>query len=77
MSKMLLSVIGLTLYHTEDMKAFADNGLNLATIIISVFDRVKNIVRKGENAGYKHFLLFSQCFQYAYSSGLIEVWIVL
>ena len=31
--------------------------------MFSVFDRVENIVEKGENAGYKHFLLFSQCFQ--------------
>ena len=26
-------------------------------------DRVENIVGKGENAGYQHFLLFPQCFQ--------------
>ena len=25
--------------------------------------RVENIVGKGENAGYQHFLLFPQCFQ--------------
>ena len=25
----------------------------------------KNIVGKGENAGYQHFLLFTQCFQKA------------
>ena len=24
-------------------------------------DRVENIVGKGENAGYQHFLLFRQC----------------
>ena len=24
---------------------------------------IENIVVKGENAGYKHFLLFPQCFQ--------------
>ena len=24
---------------------------------------VENIVEKGENAGYQHFLLFEQCFQ--------------
>ena len=24
--------------------------------------RVENIVEKGENAGYQHFLLLSQCF---------------
>ena len=33
--------------------------------MISVFDRVENIVEKGENAGYQHFLLFLQCFQKA------------
>ena len=27
-------------------------------MIISVFDRVENIVGKGENASYQHFLLF-------------------
>ena len=34
-------------------------------MIIFVFDRVKNIVGKGENAGYQHFLLFPQCFEKA------------
>ena len=28
-----------------------------------VFDKVENIVGKGENDGCQHFLLFSQCFQ--------------
>ena len=28
-----------------------------------VLDEVENIVGKGENAGYQHFLLFLQCFQ--------------
>ena len=32
-------------------------------MITSVFDRVENIVGKGENAGYQYFHLFSQCFQ--------------
>ena len=34
-------------------------------MIISVFDRVENIAGKGENAGYQHFLLFTQCFEKA------------
>ena len=34
-------------------------------MIISVFDRIENIVGKGENAGYQHFLLFPQCFEKA------------
>ena len=32
-------------------------------MIISVFDSEENIVGKGENAGFQHFLLFPQCFQ--------------
>ena len=39
------------------LKAFADDKFNKKNYI-SVFDRVENIVRKGENAGYQHFLLF-------------------
>ena len=31
--------------------------------IISVIDRLENIMGKGENAGNQHFLLFPQCFQ--------------
>ena len=38
-------------------------------MLISVFDRVENIVGKGENAGYQHFLLFPQCFKKASMCG--------
>ena len=38
---------------------------NCSSNYISAFDRTENIVRKGENAGYQHFLLFLQCFQTA------------
>ena len=38
--------------------------------------RVENIVGKGENAGYQHFLLFPQCFQKASFSGTLKVGIV-
>ena len=31
-------------------------------MMIFVVDGVENIVGKGENAGYQHFLLFQQCF---------------
>ena len=33
--------------------------------MISVFDRLENIVGKGENVGYQHFLLFPLCFETA------------
>ena len=36
-------------------KSFADDNLNMT----------ENIAGKEENAGYKHFLLSSQCFQKA------------
>ena len=34
-----------------------------------VSKRLENIVGKGENADYQHFLLFPQYFQKAYSTG--------
>ena len=58
------------------LKAFADNISNFAKMKISVFDRVENIVGKGENAGYQHFLLFPQCFQKVFSSELLKLSIV-
>ena len=38
--------------------------------------RVENIVEKGENAGYQHFLLFPHCFQKASFSRSLKVGIV-
>ena len=45
------------------LKAFAVKNFNIAKTMISVCDRIENIVGKGENAGYQYFLLFPQCFQ--------------
>ena len=44
------------------LKAFADDNFNVAQMIKFFFERKVNIVGKGENAGYQHFLLFPQCF---------------
>ena len=44
------------------LKAVADDKTHVTHLMISFFDRVENIVEKGENAGYQHFLLFPQCF---------------
>ena len=44
--------------------------------MICVYDRVENIVGKGENACYQHFLLFPKCFQKASLSGSLRVKIV-
>ena len=59
------------------LKAFADDKLNIAKMIIFLLCRAENIVGKGEYAGYQHFLLFRQCFQKASSSRLLKVGIVL
>ena len=44
------------------MKAFADDNINVKEKFKFGLGRVENIVGKGENAGNRHFLLFSQCF---------------
>ena len=45
------------------LKLFADDKANVAKMMTYVFDRVENIVGKGENAGYKHFLLSHNVFK--------------
>ena len=48
------------------LKELADGKIKLTEKLQFVLGRVENIVGKGENAGYQHFLLFLQCFQKAY-----------
>ena len=57
-------------------RAFGDDNSTFAEIVISVFDRVENVVGKGENAGFQHFLLNPQCFQKATFPGSLKVWVV-
>ena len=54
----------------------ADDKSNLAKKLKFVLGRVENIVGKGENAAYQHFLLFPQCFQKASVLGSLKVGIV-
>ena len=56
-----------------EFKANADDKFDVAEIMGFVFERVENIVGKGENAGYQHFLLFPQCFQKTSFPGLLKV----
>ena len=51
------------------LKAFSDDKITGLQMPIFVFDRIENIVGKGENAGYQHFLLFPQCFQELFAQG--------
>ena len=55
------------------LQAFADRKLNLAKMTVSLLDRVESPVRKGENAGYQHFLLFPQGFPKPSSVGSSKV----
>ena len=50
---------------SSNFRVFEDDKIEVTQMMISFFDRVENIVGKGENAGYQHFLLFPQCFQKA------------
>ena len=55
------------------LKAFADNKITVIEKLKIVLGRVENIVGKGENAGYQHFLLFPQCFQKTSFPRLLKV----
>ena len=85
------SVFSFTLYKTimfnslphnkildwSKFKAFADNKINVTEKLKFVLGRVESIVGKGENAGYRHFLLlFPQFFQKASYTGSLKVGIV-
>ena len=58
------------------LKAFADNKINVAEKLKFVLGRLENIVGKGENAGYQHFLLCLECFQKVSYTGSLKVGIV-
>ena len=57
-------------------KGLADDKVNVAEKLKFALGRTENIVGKGENAGYQHFLLFLQCFQKDTFSGSLTVVIV-
>ena len=62
----------------SNLKAFADDISNIVLIMIGITDwvHVRNIVRKGENAGYQHFLPFPRYFQKTSYSGSLKVGIL-
>ena len=63
-------------FRPVQLKAFADNNLNVNKKLKFALGRVENIVGKGENAGYQHFLLFPHCFQKASFTEVLKVGIV-
>ena len=55
-------------------KALEDEKLDMTQKLKFALGRVENILFKGENAGYQHFLLFPQYFQEAiFSRSLKEL----
>ena len=58
------------------LEPFAADKLQIAKMPEFFFHRAENMVRKGENTGYQHFLRFSQCFQKVYSPGSTKPGIV-
>ena len=52
------------------LKAFTDNKINVTQQLKFELGRVENIMGKGENAGYQHFLLSSslQCYRLSYGA---------
>ena len=62
-----------TFLDLSKLKALADEKLNVTEKLKFVLGRIENIVGKGENAGYQHFLLLLQCFQKASFSQSLKV----
>ena len=51
------------LNQSKIFKVVADEKIKVTQRLKFVLGRIENIVGKGENAGYQHFLLFPQIFQ--------------
>ena len=62
-SKRVNSLLNDKIHDWSKLIAPADNKIKATEKSKLVSQRVENIVRKGENAGHQHFLLFPQCFQ--------------
>ena len=60
--KVLYPLLNVRFLGWSKLKAFADVKINLIQKQKFFLGWVENIVGKGENAGYQHFILFQQCF---------------
>ena len=73
--RVFISLPNNKIYGWSKLKAFADDIINATEKLKFVLGRVENVVGKGENAGYQHFLLFPQCFQKAsFFPRVVESW---
>ena len=63
-------------YKTLDrtkLEVCADDKFSVNVMNLVTFDRVENIVGKGDNAGYQHCVLFPQCFLQFFPSRSLEL----
>ena len=61
----------------SELKAIADDKINISKKLKFVLERIENIAEKVQNIGYPHFLLFLQCFQkvpFSWSLKVETVW---
>ena len=64
------------IFNWSKLKKIANDKIDVTQKLKFGFGRIENIVGKGENAGYQHFLLFPQCFQKAFVSESLKAVIV-
>ena len=55
------------------MKTFVDDKINVTKVLKIGLGRFGKIVRRGENAGYQHFLRILQCYQKPSVPGPLKV----
>ena len=63
---------GEQIFDSFEFKALADDKINVTQKFKIFFGWVENILVRGENAVYQHFLLFPKCFQEPSSSRVIK-----
>ena len=76
-AKILLALNSLpkdTILRMFEFKASADYKFGVAEIMEFVFGRLENVVGKGDNAGYQHFLLFSTIFSKCFLPWIGILW---
>ena len=72
-----LTLYQMTFLDSPRLKAFANDKINVTENLKIVLGWVENIVGKGENVDFQHFLLFPKCFQKGSLPWSLKVGIVL
>ena len=62
---LIVDTLLTNIFRLAKLRAFADDKIKVTRKMKFVLEIAENIVGKEDNAGYQHFLLFSQYFQKA------------